>query len=274
VYDTRRKSFTDFETMLADLARADVALLGEQHDDPATHRLEAAILDGLRRRGVAVILSLEMFERDVQPVVDAYLAGTMAEDEFLKGSRPWPRYATDYRPLVDMARGHGWPAVAANVPRRYAADVAKTGLAAIASLPDGERPLVAREVQCPLDAYFERFATTMGGHPGAGGGSAPADERAVLERYYQAQCVKDETMAESIVAAFDRQAGKPGTIVHVTGAFHVEFGVGTAERVRRRLPGRRVAVVTILPVDDLDTIDIGDDDLKRAEYLVFTVRGP
>jgi uncharacterized iron-regulated protein len=269
VYDTRLKAFTDFETMLADLARADVALVGEQHDDPNTHRLEAAVLQGLMRRGVGVTVSLEMFERDVQPVLDGYLAGTTAEDDFLKASRPWPRYATDYRTLVEMARGHGWPIVAANVPRKYAADIAKTGLAAVSSLPDPERPLVARDLQCPLDAYFDRFAATMSGHP-AGEGAA-ADQRAMVERYYQAQCVKDETMAESIAASFDRQSGKRGTIVHFTGAFHVDFGGGTAERVRRRMPGRRVAIVSIVPVEDLDAIAIGDEDLKRAEYLVFTI---
>jgi uncharacterized iron-regulated protein len=269
VYDTRLKAFTDFETMLADLARADVALVGEQHDDPNTHRLEAAVLQGLMRRGVGVTVSLEMFERDVQPVLDGYLAGTTAEDDFLKASRPWPRYATDYRTLVEMARGHGWPIVAANVPRKYAADIAKTGLAAVSSLPDPERPLVARDLQCPLDAYFDRFAATMSGHP-AGEGAA-ADQRAMVERYYQAQCVKDETMAESISASFDRQSGKRGTIVHFTGAFHVDFGGGTAERVRRRMPGRRVAIVSIVPVEDLDAIAIGDEDLKRAEYLVFTI---
>ena len=53
VFDTRRSGFSDFEAMLADLARADVILVGEQHDDANTHRLEAAILEGLLRRGVA-----------------------------------------------------------------------------------------------------------------------------------------------------------------------------------------------------------------------------
>ncbi len=118
VYDTRRQAFTDFESMLADLAKADVVFVGEQHDDPNTHRLEAAILDGLRRRGVTLTLSLEMFERDTQGGLDSYLSGGIAEEEFLKSSRPWPRYATDYRPLVEMAKANGWPVIAANVPRR------------------------------------------------------------------------------------------------------------------------------------------------------------
>src|ERR1035437_8631622 len=40
VYDTHHKRFIDFESMLADATGADVLFLGEQHDDPATHRLE------------------------------------------------------------------------------------------------------------------------------------------------------------------------------------------------------------------------------------------
>jgi hypothetical protein len=47
VFDSQRKRFTDFEMMSADLARADVVLVGEQHDDGNTHRLERAILEAL-----------------------------------------------------------------------------------------------------------------------------------------------------------------------------------------------------------------------------------
>lgn len=61
--------------MIDRLARADVVFVGEQHDDPETHRAEADLLDAIGRRGRPVVLSLEMFERDVQPVVDDYLAG-------------------------------------------------------------------------------------------------------------------------------------------------------------------------------------------------------
>jgi uncharacterized iron-regulated protein len=270
VYDTRGAAFTDFETMLADLARADVILVGEQHDDPNTHRLEAALLEGLFRRRVPVTLSLEMFERDVQPALDAYLAGTVPEEEFLKGARPWPRYATDYRALVEIARGHGWPVVAANVPRRIAADVAKSGRTAVEGLMSADRPFAARDLQCPRGPYFDRFAEQMGSHQ-ARGGTASTDD-AATERYYWAQCVKDETMAESIAAAVSKQTGRPGAVVHVTGAFHSDFGTGTAERVRRRLEGRRVAVLSIMPVENLDAVAPGDSDRTRADYLVYTIK--
>lgn len=264
VYDTRRQAFADLESMLADIAKADVVFVGEQHDDPNTHRLEGAILDGLHRRGVSVTLSLEMFERDTQASLDTYLAGTIGEEEFLRTSRPWPRYATDYRALVETAKAHGWSVIASNVPRRFASSVAKGGLSALDGLPPTERAWVATDLQCPRDVYFDRFSETMSEHQGAD----KEDQRSTTERYYLSQCLKDETMAEAIAAGFERHGRK--LVVHVNGAFHSDFGLGTAERVRRRLNDRRVAVVSVLPVKDLDAVAPADDDLKRADYLVYT----
>ena len=79
-------------------------------------------------------------------------------------------------------------------------------------------------------------------------------------------------MAESVARGVTDRAGKPGPVVHFTGAFHSDFGAGTAERTRRRLTGRRVAIVSMLPVPDLDAIAPAGDDLKRADYLVYTVK--
>lgn len=269
VYDTHRKAFADFEVMLADLATADVIFVGEQHDDPNTHRLEAALLEGLNRRKISPVVSLEMFERDVQTTVDAYLAATASEEEMLKTARPWPRYRTDYRPLVEIAKANSWPVIAANVPRRIASAVAKGGKDSIAQLSAEDRALVARDLECPADQYFERFVKSMGSHPSPN--EKPEDQRAMTERYYWSQCVKDETMAESIAAAVDRR-GSPGPVVHYNGAFHSDFGLGTAERTRRRLPGKRLVIVSVLPVVDLDRLNPSGEDLQRGDYLVYTVR--
>jgi uncharacterized iron-regulated protein len=268
VYDTRRSAFVDFEVMLADIATADVVFVGEQHDDPNTHRLEAAILSGLQRRQKAPVVSLEMFERDVQGALDDYLAGRTTEEETLKAARPWPRYAADYRPLVELAKSQGWPVIAANVPRRIAAAVSKGGRDAIDQLGEAERRYAARELQCPIDGYFDRFIKSMGSHPGPE--QKPDEQRAMLERYYWSQCVKDETMAEAIAAAGRRTVAGP--VVHYNGAFHSDFGLGTAERTRRRLPGSRLVTITMLPVASLDGLAVTGEDLQRADFLVYTVR--
>jgi uncharacterized iron-regulated protein len=271
VYDTRQKGFGDFEGMLADLARADVVFVGEQHDDANTHRLELAILEGLMRRGVSIVVAMEMFERDVQGTLDKYLAGTINEEQFLKDSRAWPRYATDYRPIVEFARAHHLPVIASDVPRHIATDVSKTGMGVVDAL-GADRGLAAREFQCqPKGAYYERFVEAMGGHPAAGDPKG-SDVQQKNDRFYLAQCLKDETMGESIAQAFDKNAPQRATVVHFNGAFHSDYAEGTAAAARRRMPGRRIAVVSILPVEDLDRERPDDDDVKLGDYLLYTLK--
>ena len=272
VYDTASRTFVDFEVMLSRFKDADVIFVGEQHGDPNTHRLEAAVLDGLHRRQVVPVLSLEMLERDVQANLDEYLAGRLTEEEMLKGqsSGPWKNYAADYRRMVEMAKLRGWTVVAANVPRRLANEVAKNGKDVIPAFSETDRRYVAADLQCPLDDYFARFKESMGSHPS--GNKTPEEQAQTMERYYWAQCVKDETMAESIANAVQKRAGSPGPVVHYNGAIHTDFGLGTAERVRRRLEGKKTVVVTMLPVADLDSLAPADDDLKRADFLVYTTK--
>ena len=259
------------QSMIATLTTRDVIFFGEQHDDPETHRAEAAVLDAIGRSGRRVVLSLEMFERDVQPVVDAYLAGRIDEATFLATSRPWPNYATDYRPLVEMAKARGWPIVASNVPRPIASAVGRRGLAALDSLTPAGRVHAARDIECPADAYRARFMEQMRSHsPGAGPAPQPADTlpTAMAERFYLAQCIKDETMAESIVEARRRAPGN-AIVVHFDGAFHSDFGLGTVDRVVRRDAGITRAIITAVPSPDPERASIAAHT-NRADFIIFT----
>ena len=92
----------------------------------------------------------------------------------------------------------------------------------------------------------------------------------MAERFYLAQCVKDETMAESVAAAL-RHAGRGATIFHVTGAFHSDYGQGTVDRVRRRTPEARVVVITGVPVPD-PAAATDAAHTQRADFLIFTRR--
>ena len=273
VYDTTRGAFSDFEAMESDLATAAIVFLGEQHDDANTHRLELAVLEGLARRHVTVVLSLEMFERDVQEPLDHFQLGHMDETEFLSVSRPWPNYGTDYKPLVDLAIAEGWPVVAANVPRPMAAEVAKSGPEILDSKSEADRRLFAADRKCPTgDEYFQRFTEAMGGGHTAPGVAA-ADAATSLERYYFSQCLKDETMADSIATAYTVAAlsSPHPVVVHVTGAFHSDYGQGTVARTARRLPGKRAVVVSMKPVKDLDNLSPSDDAKRTGQYLVYTI---
>jgi uncharacterized iron-regulated protein len=272
VYDTKHKRFTDFESMLADITSADIAFLGEQHDDPGTHRLEAATLEGLARRRSNVVLALEMFERDVQPQLDRYLAGTLAEKDFVVTSRPWPRYATDYRPMVEFAKAWKWPVIAGNIPRKYASMISRGSLAALDTLSPANRAFAAKQFSCDHDDYWDRFAKEMGDMSGHGPEAmklTPEEKAVALERIYQSQCAKDETMGESIAMAYNA-APPHALVVHVNGSFHSDYRLGTAERARRKLKSKRIVVVNFAPVADLDTAT-ADELRKVGDYVVFTL---
>src|SRR5262245_23322219 len=278
VYDSNEKRFSDFEAMLADLARHDVVFVGEQHDDLATHRLERAILEGLARRRENIIVAMEMFERDVQQMMDDYLAGRLSEEDFLSTSRPWPGYLTAYRPLVEFARARNWRVIASNTPRRISSQYSKKGAELTSSLSDAERKFVAVEIKCPLDEYYNRFTAVMSqGHPGSSGSEQQDkkqdDRNATMERFYYAQCVKDETMAESIAHQFnqsDTRESRP-VVVHFNGAFHSDYRLGTAERAVRRLPTSKVKVVSVVPVENLDQINV-EEYYKRGDYVIFSLK--
>lgn len=262
VYDTHHKRFSDFETLATAAARADVVFLGEHHDDAGTHRMELALLQAVARRRSNVVLALEMFERDVQPILNQYLAGAISEEAFLKASRPWPNYAGDYRPLIEFAKAHHWPVVAGNVPRKLASAVASHGLEAVSHLVDSTRAWAAADFGCPTnDDYFKRFGRAMAEHPTSAGGPT-------VETMYRAQCVKDETMAESIVRARG-DAGSP-LVIQYNGDFHSDFGLGTAERVRRRSPHANVVIISAIPVPALDSIE-AKPLRQQGDWLLFTL---
>lgn len=273
VVDASSGRDVDFAQLVQRLNDADVVFFGENHDDPETHRVEFGLLDALGRSGRSVILSLEMFERDAQPLLNEYLAGRISESDFLAKSRPWDRYITDYRPMVELAKEKGWRVIASNIPRPMASAVGRKALAALDTLTPAERAWAARDIKCPDDAYRTRFMETMRGH---GNGAAPSAgdtlPTAVATRFYLAQCIKDETMAESILES--RNGAPPDVlVVHYDGAFHSDYRQGTVDRVKRRAPNLRLAVITALPVLDPSTATLADHK-DRADFIIFTKRIP
>ena len=240
---------TDLDAVVAAMADADAVFLGEQHDDPTAHALQRRLLEEAHRRYGStrpIALSLEMFERDAQLVLDEYLAGLIRERDFLAASRPWSNYAPDYRPLVEYARAHGLPVIAANVPARYVSRVGREGPAALDALPEAAQALLPpRPIASPSDALATRFEEAMGGMMAAHGDNAPS-----LAYLLAAQNLRDATMAASIVEHLARPpAGAPPLVVHVNGAFHSEDGLGVPEHLARYAPAARVVVVTFTPSD-------------------------
>ena len=112
----------------ADLSAAQAVLFGEYHDQAEIHVAEVKLLEELYRlRGKKLALSLEMFEKDVQPTLNDYLTEKITETVFLENSRPWKNYQEAYKFLVDFAKAKELNVIAGNIPRYLAAKYAKDG---------------------------------------------------------------------------------------------------------------------------------------------------
>jgi uncharacterized iron-regulated protein len=265
IVESATRSPIDIDALAAKVAAADVAFLGERHDDVTGHRVQRLLVEAIAARRDNVTLALEMFERDAQEPLDHFQMGHTEEAEFLAEARPWPQYVRDYKPLVDFAIARQWPVVAGNVPRSIAAEVVKDGLAVLGGRTDAERRLFAADLQCAASGpYFDRFVAALGTH-----GQAPGDTSPV--RYYESQCLKDETMAESIAQAHAAGSigGRRPLVISVNGTVHSDFRLGTVERVARRLPRASIVTVTMAPVADLDE-PLSPDVLTRADYVIWT----
>lgn len=259
---------TSVDALLAAITAADVVFLGEQHDDVAGQQIQQFLLQAAHQRLGAsrgVVLAMEMFERDVQHVLDEYLAGLIREQDFLAAARPWRNYAESYRPLVEYARQSGLRVVAANVPTRHANLVAREGPGALEALPHASRralpPAPVPPPSAPLaHAFRERMEAMMDAHGGAHGHAMD------LDALLAAQNLRDAAMARSITEALARQPG--ALVVHVNGSFHSDGHRGIPEHLAHRRAGLRVIVVSLRPGDP------AGDEPDGSDFVVITQDAP
>ncbi len=222
------------DQLIDNLQQQDVIFFGEEHNDSIAHVLELRLLKGLHDQGKRkIILSMEMFQSDIQLVLDEYRNGLINERSFNEDAKLWNNYR-DYRPLVTYARKNGIYILAANAPGRYANLVARGGLESLDALTKQAKSYLA---PLPIDTltgpYYEKFTEAMGGHGGMGS-----------LHLYQAQNLWDATMAWHIAQAMKRKRKKK-QVLHLTGRFHSDEKLGTykqLEHYSRRLRRSNISV--------------------------------
>ena len=248
-----------YEDMLDRCGRSDVVLFGEIHDSQIVHRLQrelAADLFAARKRGL--VLGAEMFETDVQPVVDEYLAGRIDVEHFIKDARVWENYDTGYRPLVDAARESGLRFIATNIPRRYARLVAREGMQALDGLAAEEKQWIA-PLPITLDLSAPGYQEVM--HIGRAHG-AHRD----VQNFVAAQAVKDATMAYFILR--NRAPGE--LFLHINGDFHSKDRGGICWYLKRYDPD--VSVLSLSSV--VSDAPGGEQGWKgRADVVIVVPAG-
>ncbi|MEM7247595.1 MAG: ChaN family lipoprotein, partial [Acidobacteriota bacterium] len=259
IRDGRSGEVRSLDQLLDSLTRADVVFLGETHDDETTHRVEQAIFEGLlERRSGKVVLALEMFERDVQDDLDAYLHGSIDETTFLERARPWRNYRTAYRGLIETARKAGAPVMASNFPRPLLRRMRMEGEAVLDALEGSEARQAPRELHPNTPAYWERVDNAIRGHVGM---TPSADD----DRLTSTQSLWDNTMGETCADALDTHPGH--LVLHVNGSFHSNYWDGTVHQLKTRKPDARVLTIAVQPTSHPAVADPSGPPV--ADWVVF-----
>jgi len=208
-----------------------------------------------------------MFEKDVQDIVDKYLADEITEAEFLQSSRPWPKYNEFYRPLLELAKKNKCPVIAANIPRKYAAQYTREGMTGINQLPPDERALVADKLVIRDDKYLQEFYKTMMLNMGVDTNEilTPNQEN-TLYLYYGAQVLKDETMGESI-ADFIAE-NEDYKVIHFNGNFHSNEYLGTVEKLKDRNNRINIGIITPDYIEKEESFKFTQDFIGKTDFLL------
>lgn len=241
--------------VIADLAKVDVVYVGEAHTIRRHHELQLRLLRELFALGRPLTLCLEPLEARDQGAVDRYARGEIAFAALaaeIEWEKKWRNYR-DYEALCEFARTQRLPIRALNAPAAVIRAVSRGG--GLAKLPADLRAQLPAEVHLDDPTYERLMQLELAVHM--------AVDPAKLRPMFEAQASRDEAMAAHIVAALRPPVGGPRAAFVVTGAGHVRHGLGTAERVRRRLPGVTERIVLITESGEL-TLSAADQAASRA----------
>lgn len=249
LFDREGKA-VDFESMSQDLARAQVVLFGELHNDPIVHWLQYRLSAALLALEPELTLGAEMLEADNQKALNLYLSDSIDQKALDTLARLWPNYRRDYKAIIDLMKDSGRAVIATNIPRRYASQVYRQGLASLDSLSDSVKAWIA-----PLPiAYdgtlpgYQAMLEMMGGHGG--------------ENLPKAQAIKDATMAHFILAHYDRR----GLFLHLNGDYHSKDFEGIVWYLKKEK--RRLKIKTISTVLQDSTEALEAEYRGRADYIL------
>lgn len=265
-FDGERPRVAGAMPLLGEMAKRDVVLLGEHHDEDDHHRWQAQVLAALHVQRPNMVMGFEMFPRRVQPALDRWVAGELTVKEFLEQSewgKVWNVPAELYLPLFEFARINRIRMVALNVDEALNRAIVEKGWDAI---PPAEREGVGRPA-APVEAYRDHLFRVYREHPPKKGkdGTKVAQSDAAFGRFVESQTTWDRAMAEALARSLKPgpAADKP-LVVGIMGSGHVRFGYGVPHQLRD-LGVTRIGTLLPLPADfDCDEVRAGLADAVFA----------
>ena len=262
VWDVKANSFVDPQALLGRLEQARFVLLGERHDNPDHHRLQARVVEALAQAGRKPAVVFEMLEVAQQSLLDQYRARPDASAAGLGTALGWEHTSwppfREYEPVFAVAFARQLPIFAGNLPQADAKALVKQGLSALSNERVKELRL-DEPFPAPLEASLldELRASHCGQLP-----------EGLLGPMALAQHARDAQMAKVLLAA----AAKDGAVL-IAGGGHARLDRGVPYHLARAVPGVSVASLVFREVrhDDSDAKAYVAEE-GPFDYVWFTPR--
>ena len=248
IYNAKGKKVS-YKKMLKTIAKKDIILFGESHNNPISHWLQYEVTTDLNNTN-QLILGAEMFEADNQEALNVYLSGKIDAKALDTLARLWRNYKPDYAPLVNFAKKNKLTFVATNIPRRYANMVHKNGFSILDSLPSKEKEWMA-PLPMPFDPEIETYKNIlklMGDHG--------------TPELVTAQATKDAKMAYFIL----KNLKVNHTLLHFNGSFHSNYYEGILWYIKRERPNIKYATITTVSQENVHKLL--EEHKNKADFII------
>ena len=268
IYDSKNHSEVKFPDFIKSVKPADVVFFGEEHNDSVGHYLEHRIFISLIEEfGNRQALSLEMFERDVQEVMNEYLNGFIKEKHFKKDARVWSNYK-DYRPLVETAKEKQASVVCANAPSRYANLAGRRGPEELNKLGKGSKRYFAPLPYDTASGLYWQKLTGVNLHGSTDTGvHIPVANPMAGFNLVAAQSLWDATMGYSI-SQF-RKENPEKKVLQINGRFHSDERFAAVTQFSKYRPKDKTIVISCFPSEDFENPE-WNKHAGLADFIILT----
>ncbi len=250
--------------LILELASNDVVFFGELHDDSLLHIIEKDIFQQLTKIDTNFVLGLESFAKNDQLALDNYLKGEYSYEQLDANSKLWTNYKEAYAGLIDYAKDNKLQVLATNVPIYISGLVAREGYTALGKLSEKERNYYARELKPFENDYRRMFIQEMNDITS---GKSSQVNNLILERLYQAQSLKDDTMAESI---FDfLEDNHKAKVFHINGDFHSKNHYGIYQKLELLNPHLKIASISPVYFPTGEPLEWNYRMFGLSEYVIL-----
>ena len=263
IWDVKAGAFIGEDVLVARLVASRFVLLGERHDNPDHHVLQAKLVHAMIEAGRRPALGFEMLSTDDAPAVIRYLARSPKDASGLGDAVNWARSGWPewrfYQPIAQAALDANVPIVATNLSRAATEAVRRNGLPGLGPTLMSQLRLADPTPETRLAMTRELRESHCGQVPDT-----------MIDRMVDIQWARDARIAASVA-----RAGQRDGAVLIAGAGHVRRDRGVPVHLALQAPNASIASAAFVEVDAA-AVKPGDyaarfgSDTLPFDYVWFT----